>query len=254
MEALSFNLEKLVVQKENELSFMLGRNPAAIARSKTLDEQPIPPQVPADLPAQLLERRPDVRKAEMELMSATASIGEAKAMLYPRFSLTASYGLASTDLRNFVDPASQAWNLFANVLQPLFEGGKNLARVEARESQQRQSVYAYERALLQALREVEDALVGLHKAGEERIAQKARVTADQRVLELAELRYKGGVAEYLEVLDAQRSLFDAENDESNSVTEHGKSFVRLYKALGGGWPVQPNNAQTKPASSTSTPG
>jgi multidrug efflux system outer membrane protein len=140
------------------------------------------------------------------------------------------------------------------VLQPLFEGGKNLARVEARESQQRQSVYAYERTLLQALREVEDALVGLNKAGEERVAQQARVTADQRVLELAELRYKGGVAEYLEVLDAQRSLFDAENDAANSVTEHAKSLVRLYKALGGGWPVHANNAPAKAASSANQPG
>jgi len=251
MDALSFGLEKLVAQKENELSFMLGRNPAAVQRTGSNDEQLIPPQVPADLPAQLLERRPDVRQAEMELMSATASIGEAKAMLYPRFSLTGSYGLASTDLKNFIDPASQAWNLFASVLQPIFEGGKNKARVEARESQQRQAVYTYEKTLLQALREVEDSLVGLRKAGEERGAQKERVTADRRVLELAELRYKGGVAEYLEVLDAQRSLFDAENDESNSVTEHAKSLVRLYKALGGGWPV---DAQAKAGANTKQPG
>ncbi len=254
MEALAFNLEKLVAQKENELSFMLGRNPAAIQRTGSNDEQPIPPQVPADLPAQLLERRPDVRQAEMELWSATASIGEAKAMLYPRISLTGQYGLASTDLKNFVDPSSQAWNLFANLMQPIFEGGKNRARVEARESQQRQSLYAYEKTLLQALREVEDGLVGLRKAGEERKAQKERVTADTRVLELAELRYKGGVAEYLEVLDAQRSLFDAENDEANSVTEHAKSLVRLYKALGGGWPVPAEKGQAQAAPSANKPG
>ena len=238
LEALSFNLEKLVVQKENELSFLLGHNPEAIQRTTGPDEQPIPAEVPAGLPAKLLERRPDVRKAEMELWSATAGIGEAKAMLYPQISLTASYGLASTDLGSFIDPASQTWRLFANLLQPIFNAGKNQARVEARESKQRQAVFAYEKTLLQALREVEDSLVGLRKAGQERGAQKERVTADRRVLELSELRYKGGVAQYLEVLDSQRSLFDAENDEANSATEHAKSFVRLYKALGGGWPMK----------------
>jgi multidrug efflux system outer membrane protein len=243
IEATSHNLEKLIAQKENELSFLLGRNPAAIVRGTTPEEQPIPPQVPADLPAQLLERRPDVRRAEMELMSTNARIGEAKAMLYPQISLTASYGLASTDLGNFLDPASQTWRLFAGLLQPIFNAGKNQARVEMRESQNRQALYAYENTLLQALREVEDSLVGLRKSGEERTAQKDRVTADQRVLELADLRYKGGVAQYLEVLDAQRSLFDAQNEEAASITEHSKSLVRLYKALGGGWPTSKAEAE-----------
>jgi multidrug efflux system outer membrane protein len=258
LEALSFNIEKQVAQKENELSFLLGHNPEAIQRTATPDEQPVPAQVPAGLPAQLLERRPDVRRAEMELWSATAGIGEAKAMLYPQISLTASYGLASTDLGSFIDPASQTWRLFANLLQPIFNAGKNKARVEARESKQRQAVFAYEKTLLQALREVEDSLVGLSKAGQERGAQKERVTADRRVLELSELRYKGGVAQYLEVLDSQRSLFDAENDEAGSVTEHAKSFVRLYKALGGGWPMKSDKANQPvltyaPASSSAAP-
>jgi multidrug efflux system outer membrane protein len=257
VEATVFNLEKLVTQKENELSFLLGHNPEAIVRSDSPEDQPVPPQVPADLPAQLLERRPDVRRAEMELMSANARIGEAKAMLYPQISLTASYGLASTDLGSFIDPASQTWRLFAGLLQPIFNAGKNQARVEMRESQNRQALYAYENTLLQALREVEDSLVGLRKSGEESGAQTARVVATRRVLELADLRYKGGVAQYLEVLDAQRSLFNAEIDEATAVTEHSKSLVRLYKALGGGWPTgkdaaaQGETASPAPASSVS---
>ncbi|HEY3496338.1 MAG TPA: efflux transporter outer membrane subunit [Polyangiaceae bacterium] len=245
IEAVVYDYEKLVAQRENELSFLLGRNPAAITRDRAAQDQPVPPEVPAGLPAQLLERRPDVRRAEMDLWSATARIGEAKAMLYPRIALTGSYGLASTDLGNFVDPSSQSWNVFASLLQPIFEGGKNTARVEMRESQQRQAVYAYERTLLQALREVEDALTGLHSAGQQRLAQGARVGAERKVLELAELRYRGGVSDYLPVLDAQRSLFTAEIDEATTATEHTKSLIRLYKALGGGWPA-PKGAGSQP--------
>jgi multidrug efflux system outer membrane protein len=237
VEAITFDFEKLVAQKENELSFLLGHNPEAIVRTVGGEDQPVPPQVPADLPAQLLERRPDVRRAEMELMSTNAQIGEAKAMLYPQITLTASYGLASTDLASLIDPASQTWRLFAGLMQPIFNAGKNQARVEMRESQNRQALYAYENTLLQALREVEDSLVGMRKAGEERGAQDERVTAQKRVLELADLRYRGGVATYLEVLDAQRSLFNAQLDEASAATEHSKALVRLYKALGGGWPT-----------------
>ena len=237
IEAYVFDLEKQISLKENELSFLLGRNPGEILRNRSAEDQPIPPAVPAGLPAALLERRPDVRKAEAELMSATARIGEAKAMLYPRISLTGSYGLASTDLSNLIDAQSQTWNIFAGLLQPIFEAGKNTARVEVRESQQRQAVYSYEKTLLQALREVEDSLVTLKKTGEQRGAQGARLVAERQVLELSELRYKGGVSAYLEVLDSQRSLFNAEIDDLASATEHTRSLIRLYKALGGGWPA-----------------
>jgi multidrug efflux system outer membrane protein len=175
-------------------------------------------------------------------------------MLYPRISLTGSYGLASTDLGELIDPASQTWNIFASLLQPIFEGGKNTARVEIKESQQRQVLYAYERTLLQALREVEDALVGFHSAAQQRVAQKGRVAADRKVLELADLRYKGGVSDYLEVLDAQRSLFSSEIDESNSASEHARSLIRLYKALGGGWPADANaKGESQPASPAPAP-
>jgi len=237
IESYVFDIEKQVSQKENELSFLLGRNPGEILRNRSAEDQPMPPEVPAGLPAALLERRPDVRKAEMELMSATARIGEAKAMMYPRISLTGSYGLASTDLSNLVDAQSQTWNIFAGLLQPIFEGGKNIARVEMRESQQRQAVYTYEKTLLQALREVEDSLVSLQKTSQQSGSQGARLVAERQVLALSELRYRGGVSSYLEVLDSQRSLFDAELDSLTANTEHTRSLVRLYKALGGGWPA-----------------
>jgi outer membrane protein, multidrug efflux system len=244
IESFVYELEKLVSQKENELAFLIGHNPEATVRGRTLGEQPIPPEVPAGLPAALLERRPDVRKAEMDLWSSTARIGEATAMLYPSIKLTGSFGVASTDLGDLVDPGSISWNLFANLLQPIFNAGKNLARVEVTESRQRQAVYAYERTLLQALREVEDSLVGFHKAGAKRTSEAQRVTAERKVVELAELRYRGGVTTYLEVLDAQRSLFNAEIDEVSAASDHLTSLISLYKALGGGWPPDQQAANT----------
>jgi multidrug efflux system outer membrane protein len=237
VQSLAYQLEGLVGQKENEISFLLGRSPSPVLRGRSVVDQPVPPQVPAGLPASLLERRPDVRQAEQQLISANARIGEAKAMLYPRIALTGSYGFASTDLSELLDGSSESWNIFAGLVQPIFNAGKNKRRVEVRESQQRQAVYAYERSLLQALREVEDALIALQKAGEQRGSQGERVVAERKVLELSELRYRGGVADYLEVLDAQRSLFNAEIDEVSSVSDQVTSLVRLYKALGGGWPV-----------------
>jgi outer membrane protein, multidrug efflux system len=237
VQAFVYEMEKLVTQKENELSLLLGHNPGSIPRGRTLDDQPIPPEVPVGLPAELLDRRPDVRVAEERLAAATARIGEAKAMLYPRISLTGAYGFASTDLGELLDGTSQSWNIFTGLLQPIFNAGRNKRRVEVRESQQRQAVYDYERTLLQALREVEDSLVGLQKSGAQGGAQAKRVEAERKVLELAELRYRGGVAAYLEVLDAQRSLFNAEIDETGSITDRVTSLIRLYKALGGGWPA-----------------
>ncbi len=239
VQSFVYELEKLVPQKENELSVLLGHNPGAVPRGRALDVQPIPPEVPAGLPAQLLERRPDVREAEQRLVSATARIGEAQAMRYPRISLTGSFGVASTDLSELFDGSSTNWSIFTALLQPIFDAGKNKRRVEVRESQQRQAVYDYERTLLQALREVEDTLIGLQKAGEQRGSQQKRVEAERKVVELSELRYRGGVAAYLEVLDAQRSLFNAEIDETSSMSEHVNSLIRLYRALGGGWPTEP---------------
>jgi multidrug efflux system outer membrane protein len=233
-----FQLEQAVVQKENEISYLLGSRPSAVARGRTLGDQPVPPQVPAGLPASILERRPDVRQAEQQLIAANARIGEARAMLYPRIALTGTYGFASTDLDELLDGSSESWNVFAGLVQPIFNAGKNKRRVEVRESQQRQAAYAYERAILQALREVEDSLIALQKSGDQRDTQGERVRAQRKVLELSELRYLGGVADYLEVLDAQRSLFDSEIDEVASISDQVGSLIRLYKALGGGWPVE----------------
>ncbi|HJS56787.1 MAG TPA: efflux transporter outer membrane subunit [Vicinamibacteria bacterium] len=242
VETVVFDLERLVALKENELSVLLGRNPGVVTRGRSLAEQKLPGAVPAGLPSELLDRRPDIREAEQTLAAATANIGEAKALLFPRIALTGSFGFASTDFDTLFEGPSKSWNIIGNLLQPIFHAGKNKRRVEITESRQRQFLYAYERAILEAFRETEDALVSYRKTGEQRQAQTDRVNAERKVLELAELRYRGGVAAYLEVLDAQRSLFDAELEETQTVGSHLVSLVRLYKALGGGWPSDPATA------------
>jgi multidrug efflux system outer membrane protein len=242
VEAIVFDLERLIALKENELSVLLGRNPGKVTRGRAADEQKRPGAVPAGLPSALLDRRPDVREAEQTLAAATANIGVAKALLFPRIALTGSFGFASTDIDTLFEGPSKSWNILGNLLQPIFNAGKNRRRVEVTESQMRQALYAYEKTILQAFRETEDALVAYRKTGEQRTAQADRVRAERKVLELAELRYRGGVAAYLEVLDAQRSLFGAELDEAQTIGANLVSLVRLYKALGGGWPPSPEAA------------
>jgi multidrug efflux system outer membrane protein len=242
VEAIVFDLERLIALKENELSVLVGRNPGPVIRGRAADEQKRPAAVPAGLPSELLDRRPDLRAAEQLLAASTANIGAAKALLFPRIALTGSFGFASTDLDTLFEGPSKSWNILGNLLQPIFHFGRNKRRVEINESQQRQALYSYERTILEAFRETEDALVSYRKTGEQRAAQGVRVGAERKVLELAELRYRGGVAAYLEVLDAQRSLFNAELDEAQTIGANLVSLVRLYKALGGGWPPSPEVA------------
>lgn len=231
--------DRLVQQKENELNLLLGRNPGPIPRGAAVAAMPMPPQVPAGLPAELLQRRPDLRAAEQDLVASNAQIGEAKALLYPSISLTGFFGFASTDLGDLAGASARTWSLGANVLQPIFNSGQLQSRVEIAESQQRQVLAAYEQAILRALREVEDSLVGYRKAGDLRTSEGLRVDAQRKTLELAEIRYRGDVAAYLDVLDAQRALLQAELDEAAAVRDHCIGLIQLYKALGGGWPAEP---------------
>jgi multidrug efflux system outer membrane protein len=245
-ESILRDYEGQLKQKENELSSLLGRNPGAIPRGRELEDLVPPPSVPAGLPSALLERRPDVRTAEELLASANARIGEAKALLYPSIALTGAYGYESTELGTLFESPSQAWSISANLLQPIFNAGQNQRRVEVAESQERQALYAYERSVLLAFREVEDSLVDVKQSGLRRGAEVERVIAERKVLDLAETRYRGGVAAYLEVLDAQRSLFDAEISETGARRDEFVALIQLYKALGGGWPEAPENPPEQP--------
>ena len=251
VEGTVIDLERSIAQKENEIAVLLGRNPGEISRPPTVGEFPVPPAVPAGLPSDLIERRPDVREAEEILVALNARIGEAKALLFPRIALTGSFGFESTEIDQWLTASAQAWSIGGSLLQPIFNAGQNRRRVEVSESQQRQALYTYEKSIQAALREVEDAIVGYRKGGELRDSAAARASADRKVLHLAELRYRGGVAAYLEVLDAQRSLFSSELDESQAIRDHLVFLIRLYKALGGGWtPEEPQGAGPEPVAGT----
>jgi multidrug efflux system outer membrane protein len=250
-QAIVQDFERFVSQKENEISVLLGRNPSQIIRGRGLEDQPLPPDVPAGIPSTLLERRPDIAQAEQILVSSNARIGEAKALLFPRISLTGFFGWESTELGNLITSPARTWAIAGNLIQPIFNAGKNKRRVEVTESQYRQTLYAYESVIIQAFREVEDSLIDYQKSGERRISQLARVEAEQKVLGLAEVRYKGGVSDYLEVLDAQRSLFEAELDSVQSARDQLVALVRLYKALGGGWTAPAEAGQIQETKSSS---
>ena len=242
-----YDFERLVAQKENELNLLLGRNPGPVPRGTAVSELPLPPAIPTGLPAALLQRRPDLAAAEQDLVAANARIGEAKALLYPTISLTGFFGFESTELGDLASAPARSWSLGANLLQPIFNSGQLQNRVEVAESQQRQILSAYEQAILRALREVEDSLVGYRKSGDLRGSELLRVEAQRKVLALAEIRYRGDVAPYLDVLDAQRQLLDAELSEAAAIRDQYVGLISLYRALGGGWPADlPATAEPAP--------
>ncbi len=228
-------LKRQMIQKENELSVLLGRNPSQIARGRSLTEQIMPPVVPAGLPSELLQRRPDVVAAEQQLVAATARIGVAQAERFPKLSLTGILGVASPHLTDFVSPGTDFGVLAPFVTGPLLNAQTLGFQQRAAEAQAKQAVAQYEQTILVAFREVEDALVGVSTAREQAAAQERQVNALRSALNLANLRYKGGLANYLEVLIAQRSLFVTELALADTHRLHLVSVVQLYKALGGGW-------------------
>jgi len=236
-------LKRHMIQKENELSVLLGRNPSQIARGRSLTEQVMPPVVPAGLPSELLQRRPDVVAAEQQLVAATARIGMAKAERFPKLSLTGILGVASPHLTDFVSPETSFGVLAPVLTGPLLNAQTLGFQQQAVEAQAKQALAQYEQTILVAFREVEDALVGVSTAREQAAAQERQVRALQSALHLANLRYKGGLANYLDVLLAQRSLFVTELALADTHRLHLVSIVQLYKALGGGWsPTQASGA------------
>jgi multidrug efflux system outer membrane protein len=244
IQATVQDFERLQRQVENAISVLIGRYPGEILRGRPLPDLPVFDNLPAGLPSDLIERRPDVRQAEQFLIAANADIGQAKALMFPRLALTGDLGVQSTDLETLFDAPSKAFSIVGNLLQPLFQGGKNRQRVKVSESVMRQNLYVYEATVLNAFREVEDSLIAFRKLSEQREAQRARVEAERKVVDLVELAYGGGVKDYLYVLDAQRSLFTAELDEVRTMNDQIDSLIQLYKALGGGWPTAPAAADT----------
>jgi outer membrane protein, multidrug efflux system len=232
-------LEGLITQTENQLSVLVGRNPGGIPRGRPLTEVLAGLAVPALLPSSLLERRPDVRQAEAVLHAATARIGAAKGDLFPRLMVTADYGTYSSNTDNLFTKNSEIYQILGGVSMPLFTGGRVGKQVDVARARAEQSRYTYEQTVLTALREVEDAVAGVRASRNQVAAQQTQVDALRRALRLAEMRYQSGASSYLDLLDAQRSLFGTELSLAQVQGQQATAAVTLYKALGGGWPVIP---------------
>ncbi len=228
-------LERDIAQSENALSLLLGQVPGDIPRGLELEAFRVPPSVPAGLPSALLERRPDIRQAEQELIAANARIGAAKAEYFPRISLTGVLGVQSRALTDLLTGPSRTWTASAGAIAPLFNAGRTQANVRFAEAVQRELVVNYQRTIHAALREVADALAGYRKTSEQRAEEEQLVEALRASSRLSSQRYEGGIDNYLQVLDAQRNLFQGELDLARLRQQELTSLVQLYRALGGGW-------------------
>lgn len=229
------DLERQLRQKENELSVLLGKNPAPVARGRGLPEQPLPLQVPAGLPSDLLQRRPDILRAEQVLAAATARIGVAKASRFPKLSITGFLGVASPALSNLLLSSSEFGASGLGLAGPLLNAQSLGFEQRAAEAQARQALAQYEQTILVAFKEVEDALTAVHTANTQHKAQQEQVAAMQSAFQLANLRFQNGITSYVDVLLAKRALFEAESTLMTTQRLHLVSIVQLYKALGGGW-------------------
>ena len=227
-------LEREIARQENFISVLLGRNPGPIARGNDIDGF-LFPAVPGALPAALLERRPDIRQAEQQLIAANADIGVAKAAYFPDISLTGLLGLESAQLSDLFKGPSRVWSFGAGIAQPIFNAGRIRAQVAKAEALQREALYTYQKAIISAFQDVENALIDQTKFGQVRTEQGRNVAALRRFRDLAELRYREGATIYLEVANAEQSLFNAELSYVATQAQLFQSYANLYRAMGGGW-------------------
>ena len=227
-------IELQIAQQEDALSILLGHNPGDIARDRELDDLALP-AVPAGLPSELLERRPDLRQAEQDLIAANALIGAARALYFPSISLTGLFGSASTRFSSLFTGPARVWSYAGAVTLPIFTAGSISGQVTQAEAQQQQALFQYQKSIQVAFQEVADALVSLQKTREQLVVQGSQVDALRTYARLARLRFEGGYTSYIEVLDAERSLFNAQLTYAQTQGVVFTSAVSLYKAMGGGW-------------------
>lgn len=220
---------------ENALSILLGRNPGPVIQTTTLLDQAHPDPIPAGIPSTILERRPDIIQAENRLHAETANIGVAEAMRFPAISLTGLIGGVGSQQLGAAITGGLGWSASAGLISPLLNWGKNKKRAEIQRQVALQTAYAYENTVINAFREVENALITITTQGEELAAREAQMNAAVNARELSQKRYDGGVTSYLEVLESDRSAFDAEIEYSQVRQLYLNSYIQLYKALGGGW-------------------
>ncbi|HYL85455.1 MAG TPA: efflux transporter outer membrane subunit [Candidatus Angelobacter sp.] len=232
------DLERRIAQEEDAISILLGNYPGAVPRGRPLAQQVLPPEVPPGMPSSLLERRPDIRQAEQLLIAANAEIGVAKAEFFPQIALTGSGGGGfgrSSLFSSLMSSQTALWSYGVQVNQPIFRGGALRGNLHLAESQQQQALITYKQAIQRAFGDVSDALIAYQKLHEVRIHQEELAADLQESVHLSNMRYQGGTAGYLEVLDGQRSLFDAELEFAEARGNEFQSLVQLYRALGGGW-------------------
>ena len=238
-------LEKVIAQQENALSVLLGRNPGPIPRGKRIDDLVLP-AVPAGLPSALLAHRPDIRQAEQNLIAANARIGVARTLYFPTISLTGSFGVSSIDLSNLFTGPARVWSWAVPLATPIFSSGAISGQIKAAEAQQQQALFRYQQTIQTAFREVEDALIDQKRSREELEIQDRQIESLVKYARFARLRFDNGYTSYIEVLDAERSLFNAELARAQTKGVLFQALVNLYKAMGSGWVLetgkQENNA------------
>jgi outer membrane protein, multidrug efflux system len=229
------DLERQIEQQENALSILLGNNPGAIPRGMKLTEQPHAPEVPAGLPSALLERRPDVREGEQNLVAANAQIGVARAAYFPQISLTGTGGYQSSALTNLFTGPAGIWTFGGSLVQPIFEGGRLKSNVRLAEAQHQEMLLTYQQTVQGAFRDVSNALVAYRKNREFRIQEEKLTEAARDAAQLSEQRFNAGATDYLEVLTNETNYFSDELTLVQAQFNELQALVQLYQALGGGW-------------------
>ncbi len=229
------DFERQIEQQENQLALLLGRNPGAVKRGWSIADTPHPVSVPVGLPSDLLERRPDIRRAEELLVQANANIGVAKAQLFPQFSLSGTGGTSSSQLRSLVDAKNAYYYAYGTVSQSIFDGGKLRNNLRYYRAEDQEYIDTYQQTIAGALRDVSNALIAYTKTREYREKQTAQAASAAEAVRLANLLYKGGSTNYLQVLTSDTTLYSAQLSVVTAQQQEALALVTLYNVLGGGW-------------------
>ena len=228
-------LEEQIQQQENTMSLLLGKVPGPVAHTDPSALSPVPQDLPAGIPSQLLERRPDIQQAEAQLKAANAQVGVAKAQFFPQLSISASAGVGGDSLSSIFDPAGKTIYGIGTLTQPIFEGGKLRGQYELSKQQKEELILTYQKTILTAFRDVSNSLIAVNKQHTTRAEQQKLVDAAQDATRLARIRYEAGSTGYLEVLTTDTNLFNARLNLINVEQSEAVALVQLYQALGGGW-------------------
>ncbi|HZC43955.1 MAG TPA: efflux transporter outer membrane subunit [Acidobacteriaceae bacterium] len=234
-EAQIISLHQLIEQTENAISVLVGRDPGSVGRGISLTEQPHMPEIPAGLPSTLLTRRPDVRRAEMQLVSANANVGVAKAAFFPQFSLTGQYGLMSTSVTSFIAGPATFWSMAGQALQPIYEGGRIRSNYKLAWAKRDEAEVAYRQSVQLAMRDVSNSLVGYSQSRQYRAKLQEQTDTYFEAAHLANVRFTGGATSFLEVLVTQQQYFTSQLALAQAWNDELQNYLQLYQALGGGW-------------------